>query len=41
MTHKTVVASDVESEDLSVHFEECVEFIDEGIQSGGRVLVHW
>ena len=31
---------DVDTEDLMSHFPNAVAFIDEGLSSGGRVLVH-
>lgn len=38
--YKLIEAWDVDSQDLYQHFEECVEFIKEGRESGG-VVVHW
>ena len=39
-TCKYVHAFDMESQDLLMHLEDCLFFIDEGCKSGG-VFVHW
>ena len=38
--YKYVHALDIDTADLLSHFEECIEFIDKGRESGG-VIVHW
>jgi dual specificity phosphatase 12 len=40
-THKVVEVDDVEDENLLEHFPATCKFIQEGIDSGGGVLVHW
>jgi hypothetical protein len=32
---------DDDNEDLISFFPDCIKFIDEALQAGGRVLVHW
>jgi len=39
-TYKVLQVGDKETEDLSSHFDSTFEFIHNGIQSGGAVLVH-
>jgi protein-tyrosine phosphatase len=39
VTHKVIQALDIETYDLSKHFEDCIKFIDEGLKRGS-VLVH-
>jgi dual specificity phosphatase 12 len=39
--HMAVEVDDVEDEDLLTHFNDCNRFIQEGLDSGGAVLVHW
>lgn len=39
-TYKIIDVDDVESEDLSPFFNECVEFISAALKTGGHVLVH-
>ena len=38
--YKLIMVEDTEDEDLLAHFDECVEFINEGARNGGRTLVH-
>lgn len=38
--YKIVDIDDWHEEDLSKHFQECFEFIDDGLRNGGGVLVH-
>ena len=40
MVHKYVRANDMYDTDLLSHFQECFQFIDEGLAAGG-VYVHW
>jgi dual specificity phosphatase 12 len=39
--HKVVEVDDVDDENLLEHFEACNKFIQDGLDSGGGVLVHW
>lgn len=39
--HKVVEVDDVEDENLIEHFPSCVKFIQDGLDGGGAVLVHW
>lgn len=39
--HKVVEVDDVDDENLIAHFPSCNEFIQNGLDSGGSVLVHW
>lgn len=39
--HLHVEVDDVEDENLLEHFKATNEFIQEGLDSGGSVLVHW
>lgn len=39
--HMVVEVDDVEDENLLEHFPAATRFIDEGLASGGAVLVHW
>lgn len=39
-TYKVIDVDDVESEDLSPFFDECVKFISTALKAGGHVLVH-
>jgi dual specificity phosphatase 12 len=39
--HKLVELDDVEDENLLEHFADTNAFIQEGLDSGGSVLVHW
>lgn len=32
---------DWDDQDLLAHFPQCFKFIEEGLSSGGKVLVHW
>ena len=36
-----VEVDDVEDEDLLMHFDACNNFIQQGLDSDGGVLVHW
>jgi len=38
--YKNIPARDVARQDLSQYFLECVQFMDEAIKNGGKVLVH-
>lgn len=38
--YKTIPIRDIESQDLSEYFDECVNFMDDAIKNGGKVLVH-
>lgn len=38
--YKNIPARDIESQDLSQYFEECVDFIHSAVTTGGKVLVH-
>ena len=40
-THKVVEVDDVDDENLLEHFPSCNEFIQNGLDAGGSVLVHW
>lgn len=39
--HMVVEVDDVEDENLLEHFPAATRFIEDGLQSGGAVLVHW
>ena len=39
--HKVVEVDDMDDENLLEHFPECNSFIQDGLDSGGGVLVHW
>jgi protein-tyrosine phosphatase len=39
-TYKNVHVRDVSHENLTQYFDECVDFIDSAVKSGGKVLVH-
>lgn len=39
--HMVVEVDDVEDENLLEHFITCNGFIQEGLDAGGGVLVHW
>eukprot|EP00026_Physarum_polycephalum_P008965 Phypoly_transcript_09072.p1 GENE.Phypoly_transcript_09072~~Phypoly_transcript_09072.p1 ORF type:complete len:443 (+),score=47.84 Phypoly_transcript_09072:13-1341(+) len=39
-TYKVVEIEDANSVDIMAHFKPCMEFIDEALASGGKVLVH-
>lgn len=41
ITAKLVSLPDLPTSDLLSRLPTCVSFIDEGIESGGTVLVHW
>lgn len=38
--YKNIHLRDVEYQDLTMHFDECVQFIDDAIKQDGKVLVH-
>lgn len=40
-THKVVEVDDVDDENLLEHFEATNKFIQDGLDAGGGVLVHW
>jgi len=40
-THKVVEVDDVDDENLLEHFPACVRFIQDGLDAGGAVFVHW
>lgn len=40
-THKVVEVDDVDDENLLEHFPGCIKFIQDGLDAGGGVLVHW
>ena len=40
-THMAVPVDDVEDENLLEHFPQTNRFIQEGLDAGGAVLVHW
>ena len=39
--HKVIQVDDVDDENLLEHFPAANEFIQDGLDSGGGVLVHW
>jgi dual specificity phosphatase 12 len=39
--HMVVEVDDVEDENLLEHFPAATRFIEDGLASGGAVLVHW
>jgi dual specificity phosphatase 12 len=39
--HLMIDADDVEDEDLLCHFQTTNKFIQEGLDEGGGVFVHW
>lgn len=39
--HKTIQVDDVDDENLLEHFPATNKFIQDGLDSGGGVLVHW
>jgi dual specificity phosphatase 12 len=39
--HKVVEVDDVDDDNLLEHFPACNRFIQDGLDSGGGVLVHW
>lgn len=39
--HKVVDVDDVEDENLLQYFPACNQFIQDGLNGGGGVLVHW
>jgi dual specificity phosphatase 12 len=39
--HKIVEVDDVDDENLLEHLPACVRFIQDGLDSGGAVFVHW
>lgn len=39
--HKVVEVDDVEDENLLGHFPDCNRFIQDGLDAGGGVFVHW
>lgn len=39
--HKVVEVDDVEDENLLEHFPDCNRFIQDGLDAGGGVFVHW
>ena len=40
-SHKVVEVDDVEDDNLLEHFPTCNRFIQDGLDAGGGVLVHW
>jgi dual specificity phosphatase 12 len=40
-SHKVVEVDDVDDENLLEHFPSCNKFIQDGLDAGGSVLVHW
>src|SRR5437870_10377941 len=39
-TYKNVSICDDESSDIYQYFDDCIQFIDDAIEKGGKVLVH-
>jgi len=39
--HKVVEVDDMDDENLLQHFPSCAGFIQDALDSGGAVLVHW
>jgi len=39
--HKVVEVDDMDDENLLEHFPSCAGFIQDALDSGGAVLVHW
>ena len=39
--HKVVEVDDVDDDNLLEHFPSCNKFIQDGLDAGGGVLVHW
>ena len=39
--HKVVEVDDVDDDNLLEHFPACNRFIQDGLDAGGGVLVHW
>jgi len=39
-TYKTMCLKDVGEEDISVHFQETCDFIDNAVKGGGKVFIH-
>jgi dual specificity phosphatase 12 len=40
-THKVIEVDDFDDENLLEHFPACIQFIQDGLDTGGGVLVHW
>ena len=40
-SHKVIEVDDVDDENLLEHFPSCNKFIQDGLDGGGSVLVHW
>lgn len=38
--YKNIPSRDIETQDLQQYFQECIDFINEAIRLGGKVLVH-
>ena len=38
--YKVIDVEDIHYVDLKQHFNECIEFIDKCLESGGRIVVH-
>lgn len=39
--HHVIEVDDIEDDNILEHFPRCNEFIQEGLDGGGGVLVHW
>lgn len=41
LEHLVIEVDDVEDENILQHLPACITFIQQGLDSGGSVLVHW